>query len=175
MTKWSISPLMTILNTNCIFQMQPPLHTFRLKLLENAWSNVSDTFRMVNHDSSPSPRQSAHRFQCKCSPFVSGAQMSQRLLCWSASLLIRSEQREHGLRDPTSPFPFIYADSGCTRAWKIHPIRFFTSSRNMFTVEHRECGTANLLILSSQFCTRRYDLHKVTFWFFKRAVSLPFH
>ena len=66
---------MTFYNVN-VFQMQSPLCMFRLNLLESAFGNVSDSFRMVNHDSTPSPKWSAHCFQCKCSPFVSVDQMS---------------------------------------------------------------------------------------------------
>lgn len=100
--------------------MQSLLHTVRLNVPEGALRNVSDISRMVNHDSSPSPRLPAHCLQCKCSPFVSVDQMSQRLLCWSASLLIRSEQREQSLDQSYQLFPFIYTDSGCTLVWKIH-------------------------------------------------------
>lgn len=72
---------MTLHNKNVLIQMQSPLHTFRQNLLESALRNLSDICRMVNHDRSPSPSLSAHCFQCKCSPFVSVDQMSQRLLC----------------------------------------------------------------------------------------------
>lgn len=120
-------------------QMQSPLHTFQLNLPGSTLRNVSDSFRMVNHDSAPSPSLPAHCFQCKCSPFVSVDQMSQRLLCWSASLLIRSEQREQSL-ERALPVLSLYLH----RLW-VHtsmenpPYQTFcTSSRNIFIVEHNQ-------------------------------------
>lgn len=81
--------------------------------------------------------------------------MSQRLLCWSAGLLIRSEQGEQ------SPERALPALSLYLHRLRVHtsmenpPVypTFFSSSRNIFIVEPSKCGPANLcrLILFSLF------------------------
>ena len=109
---------------------------------------------------SPSPRLPAHCFQCKCSPFVSVDQMSRRLLCWSASLLIRSEQR---VQSPTSPFPLFTQTAGAHEHGKIHQsIRLSSQAPGIsllsFTVMWHNWPSADLL---HSFHVRKCDLHKV--------------
>lgn len=91
----------------------------------------------------PPPRLPAHRLQCKCSPFVSVDQMSQRLLCWSAGLLIRPEQREQSV-DRVLPALSLYLHRLCVHTCMENPPvcqTFFTSSRNIFIVKQSYCGT----------------------------------
>lgn len=135
---------------------------------------------MVNHDSSPSSRLPAHCFQCKCSPFVSVDQMSQRLLCWSASLLIRSEQRVQSF-ERALPALSLYLH----RLW-VHtsmenpPYQtFFARSRNIFIVEHSYVAqpiTANLFYSSHvhSILYQKMDTIYMSCFTLKQAVKLTF-
>lgn len=136
---------MTVCNGKVFSQMQSLLPTATLNSPEDAFRNVSDICRMVSYDGSPSPTLPAHRLQCKCSPFVSVDQMSQCLLCWSAGLLIRPEQREQSL-GRVLPALSLYLHRLCVHTCMENPPvyqAFFTSSRNIFIVQQSYCGTIN--------------------------------
>jgi len=101
-------------------EMLSLLQSFNLEELnvsESAWGHVTDIFRIVNHDTSPPP-DCFFCFQCECFPFVSVDQMSKRLLCWSVSLLIRSDQRPKQKGSPTSSFLLFTQTLGASRHGK---------------------------------------------------------
>lgn len=103
------------------------------------------------------PRLPAHCLQYKCSPFVSVDQMSQRLLCWSASLLIRSELNERSL-DPVLPALSLYLHSLRVHARVENPVvyqTFFIVVMNISTVLMWHT-TSCQPILFSVFCSIGY-------------------